>query len=127
MSHYHILQQKENKLLIKVIFHLLVPTTSTNEAGILYTEIVKKCEDLNSTLPGFATDFPTEYQDMQDGKVIERQKSIPFSSDMLMPSQKLDEIINGNANWEGYNTFKINTLNALEAAWEWYGKDGDVA
>jgi hypothetical protein len=77
-------------------------------------------------LPGFATDFPVEYQDMQDGKVIERQKTILFSSDALSPAQKLDEIINGNASWEGYNTFKTNLLNDLAVVWEWYGKNGDI-
>jgi hypothetical protein len=126
MSHYHILSQKDNKRLIKVVFHIAVPPASTNEAGVLYTEVVKKCEDLNSILPGFATDFPVEYQDMQDGKVIERQKTILFSSDALSPAQKLDEIINGNASWEGYNTFKTNLLNDLAVVWEWYGKNGDI-
>jgi hypothetical protein len=127
MSDYHILEQKDNKRLIKVVFHLTVPAASTNESGILYTEIVKRCEDLNSILPGFATDFPTEYQNMQDGKVIERQKTIEFSSDDLIPSQKLNEIINGNIGWEGYASFKTNVLNALAIVWEWYGENGNVS
>jgi hypothetical protein len=126
MSNYHILKQKENKLLIKVVFHFTVPPAAVNEAGILYTEIVKKCEDLTSILSGFALDFPTEYQDMQDGKVIEREKTILFSSGTLTPAQKLDEIINGNAEWEGYNTFKANLFDDLAIIWEWYGKNGDV-
>lgn len=127
MSNYHILKQKENKLLINVVFHFPVPPAAVNEAGTLYTEIVKKCEDLNSELPGFATDFPIEYQDMQDGKVIERQKSIEFSSDELTPAQKLGEIINGNgSDWPGYTAFKTAILNELEVVWEWYGENGDV-
>lgn len=126
MSNYHILEQTTDEESISLVFHIAVPTAATNEAGILYTEIVKASEDLNSVLPGFATDFPTEYQDMQDGKIIERVKTVTFSSAILTPAQKLDEIINGNYLWEGYNMYKNNLLNNLQIVWEWYGHNGDV-
>ena len=126
MSDYHILDQRENHWSMRVIFHIPVSQTATNEANILYTDIVKATEDLNSLIPNFSSDFPTEYQDMQDGKVIERKKTILFSSNTLTPAQRKDEIINGNINWEGYNTFKTNLIDQLMIVWEWYGENGDV-
>lgn len=126
MSNYHILNQTNDKESITVVFHFAIPQAATNEADILYTDIVKISEDLNSILPGFATDFPTEYQDMQDGKIIERSIRVSFSSAILTPAQKLDEIINGNYLWEGYDNYKTKLLNKLEIKWEWYGKNGNV-
>lgn len=127
MSNYHILKQNTDKEKIEVVFHFPVPQAATNEADVLYTDIVKVSEELVSSLVGFQADFPVEFQEMQDGKVIERRKIIQLSSATLTPAQKLDEILNGNYLWEGYNAFKTNLFNDLQIVWEWYGKNGDVA
>ncbi|MFX0211642.1 MAG: hypothetical protein ACFFDT_37040 [Candidatus Hodarchaeota archaeon] len=126
MSEYHILEQASDKESFQVVFHIAIPTTAKNEANILYTDIVKNSEDLNSVIPGFQANFPTEYQDMQDGKVIERVINVKLSSLILTPAQKLDEIINGNYLWEGYDSYKTNLLSELQIRWEWYGKNGDT-
>jgi len=127
MSDYHILEQDKSKDNIRVVFHFSVPATGTNEAGKLYTEIVKVSEDTNSVLPSLQADFPQEYQDMQDGKRIERDITVKLSTNDLTPAQKKAEIENGNPlYWEGYNSFKTKLFGDLQIEWEWYGFDGDI-
>lgn len=127
MPNYHILDQAQDKEHFDVVFHFAVPQAATNANGTLYTDIVKVSEDLNSELPGFAADFPDEYQDMQDGKVIERRVTVTLSSSTLTPAEKLNEIINGNYLWDGYEAYKTKLFEKLQVAWEWYGKNGDVS
>lgn len=127
MSDYHVLEQTEDKNNIRVIFHFSIPTSATNEADVLYTDIVKVSEDLNSVLPNFETNFPTEYQDMQDGKRIERDISIKLSANDLTPAQKKSEIENGNLYWDGYDAYKTKLLALLQIAWEWYGHNQDIS
>ena len=127
MPNYHILDQSQAKDNFTVVFHFAVPQAATNQAGILYTDIVKLSEDLNSALPGLQVDYPQEYQDMQDGKVIERTITVQLSANDLTPAQKKAEIENGNAlYWEGYNGYKTKLLAELVVKWEWYGFAGNV-
>jgi len=127
MADYHILEQDKSKDNIRVVFHFSVPTAATNEAAILYTDIVKISEGLNSQIVNLQTEFPQEYQDMQDGKRIERDISIRLSTNDLTPAQKKSEIENGNAlYWEGYNAYKTKLFNELIIKWEWYGFTADI-
>jgi hypothetical protein len=127
MSEYHILEQADDKEQITVIFHFTVPQAATNEANILYPNIVKMSEELTSLLPLHQTNFPQEYQDMQDGKVIERRVVVQLSSSTLTPLEKRNEIEQGNYIWIGYNAYKTQLFDDLQITWEWYGYDGDVA
>ena len=126
MSDYHILEQTTDKNHIRVVFHFEVPLAVKNEADILYTEIVKMSEDLNSVLPNLQTDFPQEYSDMQDGKRVERDKTIQLSTNELTPAQKKAEIENGNIYWDGYNAYKTKLFDELQTKWEWYGFDANM-
>jgi len=127
MSDYHILEQHDTKDHIRVVFHFTVPTSATNEAGKLYTDIVKMSEDLNSVLPNLQTDFPDEYNDMQDGKRIERDMVIKLSRNDLTPAQKKNEIENGgDLSWDGYSAYKTQLFDELQVKWEWYGYDSDI-
>jgi len=128
MSDYHILEQSDDKNHIRVVFHFDVPTSATNEADILYTDIVKMAEDLNSVLPNLQTDFPQEHADMQDGKRIERDINIQLSANDLTPAQKKTEIEDGNPlYWEGYNAYKTKLFGTLVTNWEWYGYDSNLS
>ncbi|MDX9787945.1 MAG: hypothetical protein RBT11_14260 [Desulfobacterales bacterium] len=121
MSNYHILSQSDDKKTINVVFHYVVPAAAKNAANILYTDIVKKCCDLTSQIPNHQIDFAQEYQDMQDGKVIERLLNIRFSSLSLTPAQKKAEI-------EAAFTPSMNAeFTRLATEWEWYGYYGNVA
>ena len=127
MADYHILEQQSSKDHIRVVFHFDVPPAATNEANVLYTDIVKAREDLNSVLPNLQTDFPQEFSDMQDGKRIERDITIQLSANDLTPAQKRAEIENGNAlYWEGYNVYKTKLFAELQVKWEWYGFADDI-
>jgi len=121
MPDYHILEQSDSKDFVRVVFHFDVPLSATNEANILYTDIVKISEDLNSQIPNLQTNFPQEYQDMQDGKRIERDIQLQLSTNDLTPAEKTAEIEGGNIYWEGYNGYKTKLFNELIIKWEWYG------
>ena len=128
MSHYHILEQHEDKEHMVVIFHFTVPPTAENAAGILYTDVVlKSAEPLVSELKNHQTDFPIEYADMQLGKIIERKITVQFSTATLTPAEKKAEIEDGNNYmWFGYNAYKTQLFNELATKWQWYGYDDDV-
>ena len=121
MSNYHILSQADDKKTINVVFHYPVPPTAKNAANILYTDIVKRCCDLTSQIPNHQTDFAQEYADMQDGKVIERQLNIRFSSLGLTAAQKKAEIE------AAFTPNKDAEFARLATEWEWYGFSGNVA
>lgn len=128
MSNYHILSQSNDRWSIQLVDHYAVPTAGRNAASVLYTDVVKMCCDLTSQIPNHQTAFPTEYQDMQDGKVIERVVNFRFSSSDLTAAQKKTEIENGNGSGElGYAARKAKELSRLVIEWEWYGYNGNVA
>lgn len=127
MSNYHILSQSNDRWSIQLVDHYTVPAVAQNSVGILYTDIVKKCCDLTSQLPNHQTEFATEYQNMQDGKVIERAINFRFSSSDLTAAQKKAEIENGTVSGElGYIARKAKELARLAIEWEWYGYSGNV-
>ena len=120
MSNYHILSQADDKKTITVVFHYTVPLTAKNAANILFTDIVKKCCDLTSQIPDHQTLYAQEYQDMQDGKVIERQINLRFSSLGLTAVQKKTEVE------AAYAPHKDAEFARLQTEWEWYGFAGNV-
>lgn len=121
MSQYHVLEQSQDKKTIRVVFHFPVNQSATNAASILYTDIVKKCCDLTSILPNFETEFSTEYNQMQNGLLIERLVVIRFSSTSLTAGEKRDEI---EARWEPE---RVSEFAALQTEWEWYGYSRDIS
>ena len=106
---------------IQVVYHFPVAAAAENAANILYRDIVKLCCDLTSQIPNLETDFPVEYASMQNGAVIERRRTVRFSSINLTPAQKRAEIE------AQYTPFQTEVFDQLQTEWEWYGYNNDVA
>jgi len=93
MSDYHILQQALDKKTINVVFHLPIPGTGVNNAGVQWRDAIVLdaggSDNINSILPGID---PIELAAMKSGALIEKYESLRFSILDLTPVQKKAEI-----------------------------------
>ena len=123
MSEYHVLESALDGKTIHAVFHCQLSAGEQaweNEAGETSVWCILRSKDLSSQLPNFQTDFPTEYTDMQAGKVLEKLETIRFSSIGLTAAQKKAEIESK------YSAWRSGMISDLQKEFEWYGYDNDV-
>jgi len=123
MSEYHILESAVDGKTVRVVFHCVLTAGEqawTNAAGKTSVWCILRSRDLSSQLPNFATDFPDEYQDMQDGKVTEGLQNVRFSSINLTAAQKRAEIE------AAYTAWRSECISDMQKEFQWYGYDNDV-
>ncbi len=90
---YHVLTQDDQQKSISVIFHIPVPSTGTNQAGVTWRDAVVKeqggADAISSALPDISTE---ELSAMKSGALIEVQRTVYFSTPNITNAQRVIEI-----------------------------------
>lgn len=122
MSDYHILTLDPHKKTVQVVFHIPVPSTGTNLAGITWQEAVVKeqggASNIVSVLPGITTE---EESALKAGAIIERVESVRFSSTSLTDSQRQAEIE------AAFKKLQNDLIAEKSITLQWIGYEGNVA
>ena len=123
---YHIQTQAEDKKTINVVFHVPVPVTGINAAGVQWRDAVVAekggSDNISSVLPGID---PIELTQLKAGALIEVPKSVRFSSVNLTPVQKKAEIIAEFNRLTGSDP-KTSVLAEKQITLEWLGFEANV-
>jgi len=124
---YHIQTQAEDKKTVNIVFHVPVPATGANEAGVQWRDAVVAekggSDNISSVLPGID---PTELTQLKAGALIEVTKSLRFSSINITPSQKKAEIEAEFNKLTGSDP-KFSVLAAKQIILEWIGYAANVS
>lgn len=128
MSDYHILEQTRDGKQVNVVFHVTVPASGTNSAGVTWRDaVVKERENEKDESGNFITISSMlkninagEATNLANGALIEVNDIVRFSRLGLTPAQKRTEIENY------FNVINSNLITEKQAVLEWIGQDGDV-
>ena len=122
MSDYHILSTSRDKKTIRVIFHIPIPSTGTNEANVSWQTAVAMelggAANISSVLPGISG---AEETAMKAGQILEVTETVRFTSLNLTVQQRKTEI-------EGaFTATKASIVAEKQETLAFMGYEGSVA
>lgn len=122
MSDFHVLTQANDKKTVNVVFHISVPASGTNDAGISWRNAVVKeqggADNIVSVLPDITTQ---EESALKSGELIERLEPVRFSSISITNAQRLQEIRNH------FNSLSQEIIAEKQITLDFMGYEGDVS
>lgn len=121
MSNYHILTQEKNKKNIQVLFHIPIPSTGTNEAGISWRNAVVREQGGADAIDSQLIDISAaELSALKAGEIIEKITTVHFTSVNLTNAQRKAEIE------ATFNALTSSIIVEKQISLEWIGYAGDV-
>ena len=121
MSDYHLLTQNVESKSVSVVFHIAIPSTGENAAGISWQDAVVLeqggSENIVSVLPGITTQEDTQ---LKSGALIEKRKTVRYSGIGIVPAQKKAEIE------AEFNSLKASVVADKQVILEWIGYQANV-
>lgn len=121
MSDFHILTQSDNQKTITVIFHIPIPSTGVNDAGISWQAAVVMAQGgadaITSSLPDISAE---ELSSLKAGAIVEKQTTVRFSSTNLTNAQRLQEIK------DAFNVTKTELVSEKQNSLAFIGYAGNV-
>ncbi len=123
MSNYHILTQDDKRKTANVVFHVPVPSTGTNQAGLSWRDAVVREQGGSANIVSvLGTDIdPTEDTQLKAGEIIEKQQTVRFSSINLSSAQRQAEIE------VAFTQLQSDLIAEKQITLEWIGFQGDVS
>lgn len=123
MSDYHILVQAKNKKSISAVFHVSVPATGTNEAGISWRDAVVLEQGGQAAINSILSDVTgmQEETEMKAGALIEVAATVRFSSLNLTLARRRQEIE------AKFNEIQNNLITEKQETLAFIGFDADVS
>lgn len=121
MSDYHIRTQDIEKKSANVVFHIPVPGTGQNEAGLTWREAAVREQGGSENIASILNDIsPEETTKLKAGEVLEIPKTVRFSSKNLTPAQRKAEIETA------FSNLKTEIIDDKQATLEWIGYSGNI-
>lgn len=122
MSNYHIRTQEDKQKAARVVFHVPVPATGTNEAGVAWRDAVVAEQggsaNIDSVLPSISAEEDTQ---LKAGEIIELTQTVRFSSINLTDGQRKTEIE------QAFSALESSLIAEKQVTLKWIGYEGDVA
>ena len=122
MADYHIMTQAVNKANAQVVFHISVPATGNNLAGLTWRQAVVNSlggsEAIDSAVGNIT---PEELTQLKAGELIEISKNVGFKSIHQTNAQRKTTIE------EKFGSLCVSVLEEKQIVLEWTGYSGDVA
>lgn len=119
---YHILAQDKKRKSVTVVFHIPIPASGTNEAGISWRDAVVKeqggASEIVSVLPNIT---PQEDTAMKAGEIYEKQERVRFSSVVNLTNAERKTQIKA---W--FTKLQTELIAEKQVTLEWIGLEGDV-
>lgn len=128
MSNYHVLQSEPGEQgWAKVAFHIQLPDEA-NFAGVNLRDAVKEYLSIEAgkkmgfqytEVPWLEDDFPAEYQDIQDGLVVERVEKVAIDPALTLPEKR--DVLDAR-----FAQLSISVIAHIRNAFEFWGYDRDI-
>lgn len=126
MSNYHILTQDIDKKHIRVVFHIPVPATGTNENDIQWRDAVVLDAGGSDNIESIVGNIDgAELTALKSGALIEYSETLRFSSVNITNAQRKEEI---EARYSALSAVSgdDSILAKEQIELEWIGYSGDV-
>jgi len=121
MSDYHILTQDPKKKTVQVIFHIPVPSSGTNAAGISWQDAMVKEQGGASNIVSSLSSIASEEESaLKAGALIEVTKTVRFSSTNLSNDERKAEIE------AAFEKAKKDVFAEKQIVLEWMGYEGNI-
>ena len=118
---FHVLTQAMDKKTVNLVFHIPIPGTGVNEAGVQWRSALLAelggANNITSVLPNISQ---AELDAMKSGALLELSTSVRFSSIYLDNAQRLNEIK------AAYTATKDSTLAEKQITLAFIGYQGDI-
>jgi hypothetical protein len=122
MSDYHILSQDRDEKTVSVVFHIPVPSTGTNRAGLSWRDAVVREQGGSASITSVLPDISaTEDTQLKAGELYEKRETVRFSSKNLTPAQRQAEV---EARFTEAST---ELISEKQVVLEWIGFQGDIS
>ena len=121
MGDYHILTQDPKKKTVQVIFHIPIPSSGTNAAGISWQDAIATEQGGASNIVSSLSDIASEEESaLKAGALIEVVKTVRFSSTNLSNDERKAEIE------AAFEQAKKDVFTEKQIVLEWMGYEGNV-
>ena len=121
MSDYHVLTQDPKRKTVQVIFHIPVPSSGTNAAGVSWQDAMVKEQGGTSNIVSRLSSLSSEEESaLKSGALIEVVKEVRFSSTNISNDKRKQEIETA------FEKVKKAVLAEKQIVLEWMGYEGNV-
>lgn len=121
MSDYHVLTQDPKRKTVQVIFHIPVPSSGTNAAGISWQDAMVKEQGGTSNIVSRLSSLSSEEESaLKSGALIEVVKEVRFSSTNISNNKRKQEIETA------FEKVKKAVLAEKQIILEWMGYEGNI-
>ncbi len=93
MSDFHVLTQNTDQKTVNVVFHIPIPATGINQAGVSWQDAVVREQGGINNISSVLNDITAEeLSSLKSGALVEKQDTVRFSTTDLTNAERLQEI-----------------------------------